>query len=195
MSLEHRAPKMIQPEPRVRAQERGPPCWFGTAFYRGGGFGSGDPADPESGAPAGTHERPRAFPAWPHAYKAGRPLPNHTFPPGWARTSVPAGQRGPGNSPSASPTQASPPCPVCGRGPKEKAAHAPEQALASRSRHACACTCVCVHVLAALPCPGGKGRACGRRSRPPPSLPRPFCGPSILKRPCVRFLFLAPSGS
>lgn len=74
---------MIQPEPRVRAQERGPSCWFGTAFHRGGGFGSGDPADPESGAPAGTHERPRAFPAWPHAYKAGRPLPNHTFPTGW----------------------------------------------------------------------------------------------------------------
>lgn len=188
MSLEHRAPKMIQPEPRVRAQERGPSCWFGTAFHRGGGFGSGDPADPESGAPAGTH-------AWPHAYKAGRPLPNHTFPTGWGRTSVPAGQRGPGNSPSASPTQASPPCPVCGRGPKEKAAHAPEQALASQSRHACACTCVCARPRCASLSrwEGVSTWASVRTPSLPP--PRPFCGPSILKRPCVRFLFLAPSGS
>lgn len=170
MSLEHRAPKMIQPEPRVWAQERGPSCWFGTAFHRGGGFGSGDPADPESGAPAGTH-------AWPHAYKAGRPLPNHTFPTGWARTSVPAGQRGPGNSPSASPTQASPPCPVCGQGPKEKAAHAPEQALASRGRHACACTCVCVHTSSLrFPVPVGRGERVGVGPDPLPPSPGPFVG-------------------
>lgn len=195
MSLEHRAPKMIQPEPRVWAQERGPSCWFGTAFHRGGGFGSGDPADPESGAPAGTHERPRAFPAWPHAYKAGRPLPNHTFPTGWGGRACQPGREGLEilrqrlqhkhllrAQCAAGALRRRPLTPPSRRWP----AGADTRVRA----HACVRTS-----SLRFPVPVGRGEHVGVGPDPLPPSPRPFCGPSILKRPCVRFLFLAPSGS
>lgn len=75
-------------------QRRAPP-W--------GRFRWGDPADPKSGALAGTHEQPLASPARPCVSEAGHPLLNiYRHRPG--RTSVPACQRRAENCRSASPT-------------------------------------------------------------------------------------------
>lgn len=173
MSLEHRAPKTIQPEPQVWAQERGLPCWFGTVLHRGGGFRSGDPTDPESGAPAGTHEQPRTFPPA-HAYKAGHPLPNNTYPHRLGEDKCASrSDRNWKFSISVSSTSV-PSVPNLQPGLKGEGRSRPEQALASREPMR-VCTRTCMH--APLPrFPVLVGRSERVAVSPVPPAPEPFCG-------------------